>query len=150
METSSRILLVDDEQNLLHLLSLMLMEFGWAVATASRPGEALHMVQAERFQIAFVDNHLGPIEGIELIGKIQDVDPDLPCILMTGNLSIDVTVNAIRNGVAGVLRKPFRVEDLLVSIEQGKRAREIILQQRKHLLERKYQEKEEGSEGQNV
>lgn len=129
MKKLSRILLVDDEERILHLISLMLIEFGWSVSATSQPEEALRMVQKERHEIAFIDNQLGPMEGITLIEKIHAIDADLPCVLMSGDLNIDRATNALEKGTAGFLRKPFRVEELLVSIEQCNKTRELLERQ---------------------
>jgi len=130
MKEPSKILLVDDEERMLHLISLMLIEFGWSVSATSQPEEALRMVREERYRIAFIDNQLGPMEGITLIEKIREIDADLPCVLMSGYLNIDRTTEALKKGTASFLRKPFRVEDLLVSIEQGNKTRELLEHQR--------------------
>ena len=130
MESNSRILLVDDEENLLQVLSLMLLEIGWPAATASCAEDALRMVKEERYQFAIIDNQLGTLSGIDLIDKIGMADPDLPCILMTGDLNVDATTRALKRGAAGFLRKPFRIEELLVSIQQARRERELRQKQR--------------------
>lgn len=130
MKESSMILLVDDDERILHLISLMLIEFGWSVSSTSQPEEALRMVREQRYRIAFIDNQLGPMEGIALIEKIREIDEELPCVLMSGDLNIDRTTNALKKGTAGFLRKPFRVEELLVSIDQCNRTRELLERQR--------------------
>ena len=130
---NSNILLVDDETRILDLLSIMLRELGCSVKTASHPEEALDLVNTEKFHVAFVDNLLGPVEGIELIGQMSKLDPDLQFVLMSGNPYIEAARDALKKGVSGFLRKPFRVEDLLVSIDQVNRKREIE-EQRKEIL----------------
>jgi putative two-component system response regulator len=140
---TSKILLVDDEARILDVLSCMLAELGCNVTTASRPDEALHLVGKEKFHMAFVDNLLGPVEGIDLIGQLGKVDPDLHFVIMTGNPNIETAIHALKKGVSDFLRKPFRIEDLLVSIDHVNRKRELE-QQRKEImsgLELKVQEK---------
>lgn len=136
MKEISKILIVDDEERVLHLLSLMLMEFGWSVSSTPRPEEALCMVREERYHIAFVDNQLGQMEGIRLIEKMQAIDADLTCVLMSGDLDIERTTHALKKGAAGFLRKPFRVEELLVSIQHCKRTRELREHHRELLADR--------------
>jgi len=143
MEKASRILLVDDEVNILNVLSDMLRDMDCYVRTANKPGEALRLMVQESFDIAFVDNFLGSIEGIQLIEQMGRIDPDLHYVIMTGNPSIDLAIASLKKGVADFLRKPFRVEDVLISIDHVKRKRELE-RQRKELmsvLELKVQEK---------
>jgi putative nucleotidyltransferase with HDIG domain len=128
-----KILLVDDEVRILDVMTNMLMELGWDVKSASSPVEALRLVAEEKFHMAFVDNFLGPIEGIDLIGKMAEVDKDLQFVIMTGNPNIETAIHALKDGVADFLRKPFRMEELLVSVDHVNRRLELE-RQRKSLL----------------
>jgi putative nucleotidyltransferase with HDIG domain len=130
---TSKILLVDDEARIRDVLSCMLTELGCEVKTASGPDEALDLVGKESFHMAFVDNLLGPVEGIELIGQLSKVDPDLHFVIMTGNPNVETAINALKKGISDFLRKPFRIEDLLVSIDHVNRKRDLE-QQRKEML----------------
>jgi putative nucleotidyltransferase with HDIG domain len=129
----SRVLLIDDDAGILDAMSTMLMAIGLDVKATSHPGEALRLLAEEKFHMAFVDNFLGPVEGIDLIGKIGVIDPDLHCVIMTGNPNIEMAIRALKDGVADFLRKPFRMEDLLVSIAHVNRKRDLE-QQKKDLL----------------
>ena len=143
VKKATRILLVDDEVNILHVLTDILREMDCYVRTANRPEEALRLMNEESFDIAFVDNFLGSIEGIQLIEQMGRMDPDLHYVLMTGNPNIDLAIASLKKGVADFLRKPFRIEDILISIDHVNRKRELE-QQRKELmsvLELKVQEK---------
>jgi two-component system nitrogen regulation response regulator NtrX len=130
---TSKILLVDDDVRVLDILACMFREIGLDVATAATPAEALRLVSAERFRMAFVDNYLGSMEGMELIDQLRTADPGLQFVIMTGNPNIEAAVRALKDGVADFLRKPFRFEDLLVSIEHVNRKIDLE-QQKKDLL----------------
>jgi putative two-component system response regulator len=140
---TSNILLVDDDARILDVLSCMLRELGCNIKTASGPVEALDLVGREKFHMAFVDNLLGPVEGIDLIGQLGKIDPDLHFVIMTGNPNIETAIHALKKGVSDFLRKPFHVEDLLVSIDHVNRKRELEQQRREMMsgLELKVQEK---------
>jgi DNA-binding NtrC family response regulator len=99
----------------------MFKEIGWDVATAATPAEALRLVSEEPFRMAFVDNYIGSIEGLELIEQLRAVDPSLQFVIMTGDPNIETAIKAIKKGIADFLRKPFRFADLLVSIEHVNR-----------------------------
>lgn len=140
---TSKILVVDDEAHIRNVLSCMLMELGHDVKAASGPDEALSIITGESFQIAFVDNLLGPMQGVELVELLGAIDPELHFVIMTGNPSIETAIQSLKKGVSDFLRKPFRVEDLLVSISHVNKKRELE-QQRKELmtcLETKVKEK---------
>ena len=133
---TSKILLVDDEVRVLDALSCMFKEIGLDVATAATPVEALRLVSEGSFQIAFVDHNLGSMDGLELIGQLRKFDPNLQFVIMTGNPDIEAAVRALGNGVADFLRKPFRFEDLLVSIQHVNRKIELDQQIKDRLLSR--------------
>ena len=117
----SRILLVDDESVIRNLLSIMLIELGYDVEAAAGPDEALSLVAKKTFHIAFVDNLLGPMEGIDLVAQLNKLDPDLQCVIMTGNPNVETAIRSLKIGVSDFLRKPFCIEDLLVSIDHVNR-----------------------------
>jgi DNA-binding NtrC family response regulator len=132
---TSRILLVDDEDRILDLLACMFREIGLDVATAATPDEALRLVSKEPFRMAFVDNHLGSMEGTELIDQLRKADPNLQFVIMTGNPDIEMAVRSLKEGVADFLRKPFHFEDLLVSVEHVNRT--IALERQRQDLQKR-------------
>ena len=133
---ASRILLVDDEFMILDSPSCMFREIDLDVSTAATPVEALRLVSEGSFRIAFVDHHLGSIDGIELIDQLRKFDPNLQFVIMTGNPNIEPAVRALENRVADFLHKPFNFEELLASIEHVNRKIELDQQIRDRLLSR--------------
>jgi len=125
-----RILIVDDEPSVLETLTAVLEEAGCYVRTASGPGEALERVSENSFHIAFVDNYLGAVQGVTLMGELLKLSPDLAVVIMTGNPSLDLAVDALKQGASDFICKPFRVNELLVSIDHVKRKKEVEQQQK--------------------
>ena len=140
---ASKILIVDDEAHIRNVLSCMLMEMGHDVKTASGPDEARSLVAGESFQMAFVDNLLGPMQGVDLVEHLGKIDPNLHFVIMTGNPNIETAIQSLKKGVSDFLRKPFHTEDLLVSIDHVNKKREIEQQRRELMsfLELKVREK---------
>lgn len=126
-----QILVVDDDETVLKVLSWLLLELGHEVKTAPGPDEARALVRRERFNVAFIDNRLGQVDGIELIKELAELDPELYFILMSGAPDIVAAEIALGKGVCGFLRKPFRVEDVLVSISQADWRRKLDQQLKK-------------------
>lgn len=132
---TSKILLVDNEISILDALSCLLRELGFAVRTAAGPAEALDLVSRETFHMAFVDNVLGTAKGIDLIGKLGQLDPELHFVIMTGSPNIETAISAIKKGVSDFLCKPFHIKDLLTSINHVNSKRDLD-QHRKSMLSR--------------
>jgi putative nucleotidyltransferase with HDIG domain len=145
MALDARILLVDDEVRLLETLSMALEDMGCYVRTAPGPDEAMRRAREETFQIAFVDNFLGPMRGVDLMQHMAQQDPALDFVIMTANPDIDLAVEALKTGASDFIRKPFRIEEILRSIDYVYRKKELERRRRELMtgLERKVKEKTE-------
>ncbi len=117
MALDARILLVDDEVRLLETLSMALTDMGYYVKTASGPDEAMLCARGDTFQIAFIDNFLGPMRGVDLMPQMAKQNPALDFVIMTGSPDIDLAVEALKTGASDFIRKPFRIEEILRSID---------------------------------
>lgn len=145
MEPVTRILLVDDEQRILEVFSFMLREKGYTVRTAAHAEEALRAVAREPFDIAFIDQFLGLARGLDLMRELSARIPGLSSVIMTANGTTDLAVEALKNGAADFITKPFLLGDLIRSIEFVSKKRELDRQKRQLLatLEQKVNEKTE-------
>jgi putative two-component system response regulator len=145
MALDARILLVDDEVRLLETLSMALEDMGCYVRTAPGPDEAMRCAREDTFQIAFVDNFLGPMRGVDLMQQMAKQNPALDFVIMTANPDIDLAVEALKTGASDFIRKPFRIEEMLRSIEYVYRKKALERQRRDLLtgLELKVKEKTE-------
>src|SRR5574340_1044776 len=117
MNEKTRILIVDDEKRILEVFKPLLEDFGYYVKTAVDPGEALRLISGDIFHIVFVDQFLGPMTGLELIGKMTALDPRLYFVTMTACGRTDLAVEAIKKGASDFLSKPFFISDFIKSIE---------------------------------
>ena len=133
MALDARILLVDDEVRLLEPLSMALQDMGCYVKTAPGPDEAMRCAREDAFQIAFVDNFLGPMRGIDLMQLMAKLDPGLDFVIMTANPDIDLAVESLKTGAADFIRKPFRIEEMLRSIDYVCR-KKALEQQRQEVM----------------
>ncbi len=138
-----RLLVVDDEKRILQTITLMLSDYGLSLKTAASAEEALRYLDAERFDIAFLDNYIGKDRGLELMAAMAQRDPELSFVMITANGNADLAVEALKRGAADFITKPFLVADLLRSIDFVIRKRELEQQKRAMLetLENKVQER---------
>ena len=142
---NTKILLVDDEKRILEVFSGMLRDLKFSVTTASLAEDALRLVAADRFDIVFIDQFLGPTRGIDLMHKMSDICPELYFVVITGNGSADLALEALKSGASDFIVKPFLNVDLMRSIEYVKMKRELERQKQELLatLELKVNEKTE-------
>jgi two-component system response regulator GlrR len=113
------ILVVDDDESLLTLITLRLEASGYRVLSARTAGEALGLLAAQRPQLAIVDLRLTPptaaegdegadaADGLDLYRRMRAMEPLLPVMILTAHGSIPDAVEATREGVAAFLTKPF-------------------------------------------
>jgi NtrC-family two-component system response regulator AlgB len=127
MEESARILLIDDEQNILRTFRLCLEEAGHRVTTASDATQAEELVQRDVFDLCFLDLRLGEVSGLELLPVLHQYAPWMRIIMVTAYSSIDTALEAIRVGAVDYLVKPCTAEQLRMTANKQLRARRLEL-----------------------
>jgi two-component system, NtrC family, response regulator GlrR len=110
---ANNILLVDDDPDLLRLISLRLSAAGYRVRTARNGEEALAQLTIERPTLVVTDLRMPGIDGMKLFESIQRDYPALPVIILTAHGTIPDAVTAAQQGVFAFLTKPFDSQDLL-------------------------------------
>ena len=115
----ARLLLVDDDRDLLKLLSMRLSAAGYRVATAETAEAALAQLAQARPQLVVSDVRLPGRDGLSLFDEIHARHPALPVILLTAHGTIPDAVEATARGVFGYLTKPFDGKELLDKIAQA-------------------------------
>ncbi len=120
----SRILLVDDDLDLLESLTDLLESEGYVVASAATPQAARKLVGEFRPDAAILDIKLGVHDGLDLVPVLRRDVPDLVCVAMTGFADTENAVHAVRVGADDYLRKPVAPDDLFKTLSR------CLLQQR--------------------
>ncbi len=116
MMTRGDILLVDDDPDLLKLISLRLTSAGYRVRTAESGETALATIAVERPATVITDLRMPGIDGLQLFDAIHRQHPALPVIVLTAHGTIPDAVSATQRGVFGFLTKPFDSQDLLQKV----------------------------------
>ena len=113
-----RVLVVDDEADLAEAIEEILEERRYAVKVSHDRLRAFETLRVFDADVVLVDLRLGQENGLELIRDVKLRDPERMCILMTAYANIDSAVEALRMGAYDYLRKPFRPEDLLATLDR--------------------------------
>ena len=127
---TSRVLVVDDEPDMLENCARILKKVGHQCLTATDPNVALALVETERPDLMLTDLKMPGMDGMELMRRARDVDPALPVILITAFATIESAVAAIKDGAFDYLPKNFSVEQLRMAVERGLRHRELEVENR--------------------
>ncbi len=125
MKTSSpavpRILLADDQEDVLHALRLLFKGEGWAAEAVRSPAEVLAALRARDFDLLLMDlnyarDTTSGREGFELLAQVQALDVALPVVVMTAWGSVEMAVLAMRHGARDFVQKPWENERLLAVV----------------------------------
>lgn len=122
MDTASaRILIADDQVDVLEALRLLLKSEGFQIETVTSPARLMSSLEARDFDVVLMDlnytrDTTSGEEGLELLRRIQALDPAIPVVVMTAWGSVDVAVEAMRRGARDFIQKPWENERLLTII----------------------------------
>lgn len=123
------ILLIDDDEQLSEVICLMLESEGFSIRTCADPMAAYALISREDFSAILLDIRLGEYNGVELLPKIREFDPEIPIFMITAHGEIDTAVQSFTLGANGYIRKPFQEGELksqlLQAIENFKLKREL-------------------------
>ncbi len=108
------ILVVDDEPGIALLCKRLLTRAGYEVVALTNPREAVEWLQANKVALLLADIRMPEVDGFELIAHATRTQPDLAVLVMTGFGTLDTAIRALRQGVDGLLLKPFEKGDELV------------------------------------
>ncbi len=111
-----RILVVDDERNILRMLNRFLTQEGFKVETARNFEEATSRFQEGDFDLILTDMKLPGRSGLEILGWVKERNPEVPVIIITAHGSIENAVEAMKGGAANYLTKPIDPEEMLAII----------------------------------
>ena len=118
------ILLVDDDNDSLHLLSMLLKGEGFEVAVASDGIQAMKVMAHINFRMMITDFCMPKMNGLELATKVKELHSDTPVVLITGNAVSDLIESAFVAGISKVFSKPLDLQRLLSFIRPLLRARQ--------------------------
>src|SRR5947207_10136101 len=121
MPHSGDVLLVDDDPDLLKLISLRLTSAGYRVRTADSGETALASLAVARPAAVITDMRMPGIDGLQLFDAIHRQHPALPVIILTAHGTIPDAVSATQRGVFGFLTKPFDSQELLQKVANAVR-----------------------------
>jgi two-component system NtrC family response regulator len=134
------ILVVDDEINYLTVMETLLGEAGYEVLTAPSAIEAVKIAGASDLDLVLTDMKMPKMSGIELLEKLQQLYPGLPVIIMTAFGTVEKAVSAMKKGAFDYILKPFKNEEIMVTIAKALEHRRLILANRRlnQELDKKY------------
>jgi len=130
-----KILIIDDEKSILHLLSVVFKKEGWKVETCLSSPNAIEVIDKKDFDLIVCDIKMPQISGMEILKHVKEKKQDIPVIMMTAYGSIKQAVEALKIGAIDYVMKPFEIDELKIIVANA-------LEQKKLRLENIFLKKE--------
>ena len=107
-----KVIVVDDEINILKTMGICFDSVGFETRLFSKPLEAQEILRREKFDLAFFDLKMAPLDGMALLAEIKKFSPETTVIIITAHGSIDSAIDAVKKGAYHYLQKPFDFKEL--------------------------------------
>lgn len=111
------ILIIEDEENLLKAIEITLKKEDNSVYLSKNKSEALEILKEKKIDLCFLDYKLPDSNGMEILKEIKELYPETEVILMTAYGTIEMAVEAMKNGAIDFIQKPFSPEDLKLRLD---------------------------------
>ncbi len=118
MENGFRILVVDNEVDLVEILRIELTDAGYAVSTAYNGGDALATLRREEVDLMLLDLNMPGIDGFQVLEVAKTIRKDLKIIVLTGYGDLATAIRCKKMGADHFLSKPYYITELLIELER--------------------------------
>jgi two-component system response regulator AtoC len=125
-----RILILDDEPDMLENCRRILTRAGHECFVSSDPGEALTLLESAIPDLVITDLRMPTIGGLEIMRRARELDPARPVIMLTAFATIESAVGAVKAGAFDYLAKPFTMDQLRLSAERALAQRNLVIENR--------------------
>ena len=128
MDKQMRILVVDDEPRICQLIEELLKLEGYQIDVSFSGTDALEMIKQYNYQMLITDLKMPGIDGLELIQKAKEQNPEIRTIMVTGYTTVDTAVQSLRHGVDDYITKPFNIFELKKAVKQTLHTRQVAME----------------------
>ena len=139
----NRVLIIDDEKNMRHMLQVMLNKAGYASKTAANGLEGLELLGREDFDFILCDLKMPKMDGMAFLEKSREKYPEKTFIMMSAYGTVDTALGAIKLGAYDYISKPFKQDEVLLTLKKAEE-RERLKEENQELktkineIEKKY------------
>ncbi|MBN2165589.1 MAG: sigma-54-dependent Fis family transcriptional regulator [Marinilabiliaceae bacterium] len=124
----AKILVIDDQKSIRNTLKDVLEYEGHEVAVAEHGLDGVEMFKNDKFEVVLCDIKMPEMDGIEVLGRIIEINPDVPVIMISGHGNIDTAVDAIKKGAYDFIEKPLDLNRILVTIRNAFEKKELVVE----------------------
>ncbi|MBU1399298.1 MAG: response regulator, partial [Proteobacteria bacterium] len=114
-----RLLVIDDEENMRHMLTAMLKKSGYVVDTAADGLEGLSMIDKERYDFILCDIKMPKMNGMDFLKRTRDKIGSTTVIMMSAYGTIDTAIEAMKEGAYDYISKPFKADEVFLALKKA-------------------------------
>lgn len=130
MPQKTQILIIDDEAESCHALSVLLSQAGYRVESSQSGEQALALLKKQSFDLIISDLLLPGVSGIDILKQVKEDSPETCVILITGNASAETAVEAMKEGALDYITKPFNFERLKLQVAKALEKSRLVMENR--------------------
>ncbi len=131
-DVGQRILILDDEPNIIEILSQHLEAEGYTCGSTTSPKEALDLIDRESFALLITDLKMPEMHGNEVVSRVKAKQADVAIIVVTALMEVTNAVDALRAGADDYLLKPFNLAEITVSVSKALEKRRLLIENREY------------------
>ncbi len=128
MDKQIRVLVVDDDPRISHLILKVLAQEGYTIDVSFSGADALQMIKKCDYHLLIADLEMPGIDGLELIRKVKKQNPDIRAMVITGNSIADIVAWSLRYRIDNHLQKPFEIFELKNVVKQTLCTHKVVLE----------------------
>jgi two-component system sensor histidine kinase/response regulator len=128
VEEEASILVIDDERGIREGCRRGLTPLGYKVEVSDTAAAGLRKLHEDSFDLVLLDLMMPGMSGMEALGRIQEVDPDIVVVIITGYATVEAAVKTIKKGAYDFISKPFTADDLILVVNKGLEHRRLSLE----------------------
>lgn len=125
MASEKKLLIIDDEENMRHMLQAMLVRHGYAITVAGNGRDALDILKHNKFDYILCDVRMSEMDGLQFLQKARENIAETTVIMMSAYGSIDIALEAMKQGAYDFISKPFKSDEVLLALKKAEE-RELL------------------------
>lgn len=126
----ARVLVVDDEESMCNFMEIMLSKEGYEVSHTASGSEAIDLIQKKTPDVVIADLMMPEMSGLELLSRVKKIDENINFVVMTAFASVDSAIEAMRNGAYDYITKPFKIDEIKLTLNKLLQQSEITEENR--------------------
>lgn len=113
-----KVLIVDDESGMRHMLSVLLEREGYSIDTAQNGKEGLDKIKANEYALVLCDIRMPEMDGLTFLESTKSLNKQLPVIMMSAFGNVDTAIEAMKKGAYDYVSKPFKADEILIRLQR--------------------------------